>query len=1253
MYFFAMDKTRIISINTRGLRNRFKRNAMFTLFKQQRFDIICLQETHVTEKEVALWEKQWGGQLFYSSGSQLSKGEIILISKHFKGKVTQEQSRSRVLIISCETENLAFTVANIYAPNVSSEKIRFFKSLQTLLKEFESRELLVMGDFNTTIDSNFDNISGNPHAEKERDSLKETLKKLNLTDIWRALNEERKEFTWCRYNPFIARRIDYCFLSEDIVSRCVSCNILTVPHTDHRGVVTELCNTDFIRGPGYWRFNNSYLKDKQFVEKMNKLLSNLVAESGELFESSQSQWDWCKLKIKDFCIEYGKYKARKRTNEMLDFQSKLQKFEEQLVKDNNNEEIQKEIINLKTKIEVISMEKARGAQVRARAKWIQEGEKNTKYFLGLEKQRANSNLMTHVKNDNGVIINSQMDVLNEQVKFYSTLYQKTDNAIEIEDMMSSYLQGEAFPKLDKDEADSCEGLMNEEETSVALSSMKNGSSPGNDGLSVEFYKFFWGRVKTVVTLSFNEAFGSGEISYTQKQGVIILLHKGKELSRDNLANWRPITLTNVDYKILAKVLAKRLSLVIGKLINQDQVGYLKGRNIASVIRTIDDVINYMNVTKKGGYLLALDYKKAFDSISKNFMLEALKSFGFGGQFIQWVRIILSNTISMINHGGWISEPFAVNSGIRQGCPFSPLAFVLAVELLAIKIRNSTIAGISLPPQNGKSEKLKIKQLADDTTLFLNNKDDMVLVSEIVKEFSKFSGLELNVNKTRAMCLGNKIKDNNLPYTITDKLKILGIYFKKNESAINIEENWSERITQMNKMITRWSKRDLGILGKVVVTKCFILSQFIFVMQSIGLPEKVLTNINRTLYRFIWQRKKTNRKAFEKIKRKVMESEVSKGGVNMVNIKKMQESFYMQWLGKLFAVKDENWTYIPKWLFDAIASNANALDLNCRSKTLIKEKVFIESPFWQAALNSHLDSKPLHTHKDINKDNFRMQIIWNNINIQYKGKTLFFHSWKRAGIERINDIIKHDDKRLLNLNEIIEKIGRNQADTIFKYNALTNAIPILWKQYISEISHEEVHQQHIFDPIRYCAKPKEIMKMLRQQENDNEKTKTCAEGFWLRKFNVVIDKSIWLTAHSATKETRLRELHWKIIHNIYPTNILLQKMKVTDDNKCSICRDEIDYLEHFFFFCPPVKQFWLSIERFLQTMFGIRTELSVCDVLFGIANLNLDGKNEIMNHIILIGKMCISIYKKCNANGRIFLIFQQQMKYRESAQLVYL
>ena len=108
---------------------------------------------------------------------------------------------------------------------------------------------------------------------------------------------------------------------------------------------------------------------------------------------------------------------------------------------------------------------------------------------------------------------------------------------------------------------------------------------------------------------------------------------------------------------------------------------------------------------------------------------------------------------------------------------------------------------------------------------------------------------------------------------------------------------------------------------------------------------------------------------------------------------------------------------------------------------------------------------------------------------------------------------------------------------------------------------------------------------------------CANGFWSRKFGLKIDEHIWSVPLLVTKETRLRVLKWKILHNIDPTNILLYKMKVRDDQMCSYCNDVVDYIEHFFFDCPTIKEFWNYTEQYIQITFNIQTHLTVVDVFF--------------------------------------------------------
>ena len=409
------------------------------------------------------------------------------------------------------------------------------------------------------------------------------------------------------------------------------------------------------------------------------------------------------------------------------------------------------LLKAKQKIEIIQLDKARGAQTRARIKWIEEGERNTKYFCSLEKSRGKKNVMTKLRRATGETTTNQREILQEQVTYDKNLYNQSPTVDDIWEATSRFMLNEDMPTLDENDAATCEEKVTLEETSAAWNKKKNGSAPVYHGITTEFMKFFWSKVGALVTNSFIEAFDRGGLSYTQKQGVITLLHKGNELDKEDLNNWRPITLTNTDYKILAKVLAERLSGVIPKPVSEDQMGYIRGRNIATVIRTIDDFINYLNRTKKAGYILAVDFRKAFDSTSKDFLSHVFKAFGFGADFQKWVSVLMKSTASCINHGGLVSEPFEVLCGIRQGYPFSPLAFVLAVELLAIKNRNSSIAGVETPDLGSRAgTKIKIKELADDTTLFLKNKQDMNSSFTILKDFEGFTGLKLNVQKTKAL-----------------------------------------------------------------------------------------------------------------------------------------------------------------------------------------------------------------------------------------------------------------------------------------------------------------------------------------------------------------------------------------------------------------------------------------------------------------------------------------------------------------------
>ena len=283
-----------------------------------------------------------------------------------------------------------------------------------------------------------------------------------------------------------------------------------------------------------------------------------------------------------------------------------------------------------------------------------------------------------------------------------------------------------------------------------------------------------------------------------------MFKKGDNL---NLDNYRPISPLNVDLEILSYVLPQRLNNLLPKIINEDQTGYVKNRFIGFNLRQIQDITDYADLYKIEGAIIFIDFSKAFDSLEWDFMFGTLKHFRFNESFISWVKTLYSDIQTCVMNNGWVPENFKNSRGIRQRYSLSALLFVLSVEIMALNLRSSKdIKGITVKLDE-KNHSIKISQLADDTTLFCNSKEDVLKAMNEIEIFGSFSGLLLNRNKTEGVWIG-KLK--NCKYKIAginwaDKpIKSLGIYFgNNNEESQNL--NWENKIKKMNKLFCAWGE----------------------------------------------------------------------------------------------------------------------------------------------------------------------------------------------------------------------------------------------------------------------------------------------------------------------------------------------------------------------------------------------------------------------------------------------------------------
>ena len=230
-------------------------------------------------------------------------------------------------------------------------------------------------------------------------------------------------------------------------------------------------------------------------------------------------------------------------------------------------------------------------------------------------------------------------------------------------------------------------MLTEQECYKALKHMDNGKSPGSDGFTCEFYKFFWDYIKQNVVESINYGFEKHQLSICQRRGIIILVPKKDKLT-NLLCNLRPISLLNTDYKIATKAIAKRLEAVLPLVINADQTGYIKRRYNGENVRLISDIISYTAAKNLPRLAIFLDFEKAFDSIEWNFLFKALDKLNFGPDFKNWVRTFYCNITSCVTNNGYASDFFNLERGVRQGCPLSGILFVLGIEILALAIKKN-------------------------------------------------------------------------------------------------------------------------------------------------------------------------------------------------------------------------------------------------------------------------------------------------------------------------------------------------------------------------------------------------------------------------------------------------------------------------------------------------------------------------------------------------------------------------------------
>ena len=541
--------------------------------------------------------------------------------------------------------------------------------------------------------------------------VKSMMESLDLIDIWREQHPNLLQFTWCSYNPPIQCRLDFFLISFNLYAQTDRSEISPGFKTDHSLVKLHMVPVNEARGRGFWKFNTTLLHDPDYVDRIKKCIS--VTKINACNMNPSMLWEFMKCQVRSVTIEFAAKLSKRRKIHESELYKKLNDLELKFSTD-PCETIATEIQVCKSNIDAIYSYKTKGCMVRSHAKNVEFGEKNSRYFINLEKRNNRQKVITKLMTDDDIVLTNSKDILVEERKFYENLYTSCNpkSCNILEDLCPP---GTVYPKLDNNHKISCEGLITIHECKSVLKSMPNNKTPGTDGLPTEWYKFFFNDIAEIVVDSFNYAFVHGKLSPDQRRGIISLIPK-KDKNPIFLKNWRPISLLNTDYKLASKCIAFRIKNVLNNIISGEQTGFLKGRYIGENIRLALDMIDYLSVNNLPSIMFLIDFEKAFDKLEWCFILKAMKLFNFGDDIINWVHVFYNDITSCVTNNGHVSTFFNLHRGVRQGCPLSPYLYIICGEILSLAIRNNPdIDGINILDSN-----VKINSYADDTTIYVSN-----------------------------------------------------------------------------------------------------------------------------------------------------------------------------------------------------------------------------------------------------------------------------------------------------------------------------------------------------------------------------------------------------------------------------------------------------------------------------------------------------------------------------------------------------
>ena len=1156
-----------------------------------------LQETHSSIESENIWQSEWGGKAVFSHGTTSARGVAIFTSKQIYSSVKNiyKDNDGRLIILDLELNESVITLVALYAPNQDSPG--FLRNISEKLKD-RSEHKIIIGDFNLVLDVEKDRQNTYFNNNRAKEELESLMEEYSLDDIWRTRNPEKKEFSWWKKGsyPMKTSRIDFALVAKGLDQYIELVQYLSSLFTDHRAVYMVVELLPFQRGTGYWKFNSSLLQEKQFLDTMNQEIDSCIVSTSN--KDYVERWEIIKRRIKNCAVKYSKNKTSEDKLIISQLSEKVNEYESNLPLNKSEDKLLEET---KAELEEKTLDRIKGVMFRSKAKWYEEGEKNTKYFYALEKARYNAKTCYKIINDDQEEILDPYKILEEQRNFYSKLYEKDENV----NFTMVNTHGLKVP-LEIEKKQSIQ--ITEEDLAYSIKTMKNKKTPGKDGIPVDFYKVFWTKLKPIFYNMMIENYTKGILHQTAREGILNLIPKANKDTRF-IKNLRPITLLNTDYKIIEKAVANKMSTALEHIIHKDQRGFMKDRRISVNIRKMLDIIHTAEKEDLEAVVLSLDFVKCFDKCSFSILHGSLEYFGFGTIVKNWTKILYKEFSVKIQNNGHFSQKIEINKGVHQGGCCSSIYFLVIAEILAISLRqNQHIEGITIAEIRNL-----LNQFADDMDIFsMNSQNSLKQIFEELERFKYQSGFTLSYEKTTMYRIGSLRHSNAQLYDMNqvtwskEDINVLGVTIAHEDL---VDKNYSDIIQKTRSICNSWCHRGLSLIGKVEVINTLVASLFVYKMMVLPtIPDKVVKNIENTIRDFIWGGKKA------KIALKILQNPKDQGGINLVDLKKKDTALKATWPTILKQEKDYAILAYKSMKCQGLKDNIWRCNLHPQDVA----KLQIKNPFWEDVLRSWCEYNYYN--------NFRIenQVIWYNSRIRIQNKQFYWKDIHSKGLLYVHQL--YSGMEMKSPEAVMQEFGLSQL----RYNSLRSALPKEWKDFFTTTP---VATMFPLPPHNY-----DICLLGMGRSTSNKVYQFLRDDAMLihnkyMKWRIELGENFceglcdFASKHKdiykLTNVPKYRSFQYRLLQRGLVTNVHMYKWGMIDTQLCSFCNTETESMLHLFVTCTQVQNLWQHLQEFLQERFNI-------------IYITLEPENIILNQIV----------KKKTSVANFICLITKQFIYRQ-------